>query len=310
MKRSIVIRTRGTRLTLRQQQCQVLVPNAATAHVPIEDLSAVILETPACTISGACLVAFANSGVALIACGDDHLPASLSLPLRGHTLHTERLARQASMARPLAKNLWGKLVREKILGQAAVLTSEATARRLRAMAREVRSGDPRNLEGQAARLYWPALLGAHFRRDRFGEPPNGLLNYGYAIVRACVARGLAAAGLHPALGLAHRNRYNPFVLADDVIEPWRPFVDRRVRDWCLAEGPEVTPAARASLLGVLEVPAQVDGQTVRLADGVDGTCSSLARAIDAGANGRSAPEAANFLRLPAWPADEHGAPPR
>ena len=157
------------------------------------------------------------------------MPVALTLPLTGHTTHTLRLRNQIKASQPLKKRLWQSIIKCKIQRQGDVLkASQSHDYGLYAMANRVRSGDPDNLEAQAAQRYWPKLMGKSFRRDRFGAFPNAILNFGYAVTRSAVARALCSSGLHPALGIFHHNRNNNFSLADDLIEVWRPFVDFRV----------------------------------------------------------------------------------
>jgi CRISPR-associated protein Cas1 len=177
------------------------------------------------------LSGLAVAGAAFIACDERHMPAAMLLPLVTHSLQTERFANQARTGLPVRKRLWQRIVHEKLLAQARFLTERTGSDGgLGVMAARVRSGDPDNLEAQAARIYWKVLFGdIHFRRDpQSGESLNPCLNYGYAILRGIVARAACAAGLHPSLGIHHHNRYNAFCLADDLMEPFRPVVDRAV----------------------------------------------------------------------------------
>lgn len=193
------------------------------------DLAALILAHPQVSISGAALAAVGEAGGTVVVSGDDALPVAMLVPLRGHHAPARRLAAQAEASQPRRKQLWAEIVRAKIRGQATVLAREGReARPLWALAQTVRSGDPTNAEAQAAVYYWPRLFEAGFRRDPDLSDQNRLLNYGYAILRAFVARALCGAGLHPGLGLHHHHRNNPFVLADDLMEPLRPVVDQEV----------------------------------------------------------------------------------
>jgi CRISPR-associated protein Cas1 len=186
-------------------------------------------------------------------CGRNHLPVAVLLPLADHTQVVWRIADQLAVSRPLAKQLWQQLVRAKIRGQAANLAADCPARsKLLDMARIVRSGDPTNLEAQAARVYWQNWLPEEaFRRDADASGLNSLLNYGYAVVRAAVARALVAAGLMPSLGLKHKSRSNAFCLADDLVEPLRPLVDDRARELYRQGYDELTTEAKAGLLKLL-----------------------------------------------------------
>ena len=180
-------------------------------------------------MTGVALAAIADAGGMVIVSGDDALPTAMLLPLSGHHAPARRLAAQGTVTTPRKKQLWSEIIRAKIRGQAAVLAREGLdVDPLLYLANKVRSGDPDNMEARAALIYWPRLFGERFRRDPDLPDQNRLLNYGYAIVRAFVARALCGAGLHPGLGLHHHHRNNPFCLADDLMEPIRPVIDAEV----------------------------------------------------------------------------------
>jgi len=208
-------------------------PREPAASIPCEDIGLVIVDHPCTSYSHAALAKLVECGAAVLICGRDHLPSGLLLPISEHSELVWRMDEQISASRPLRKRLWQQIVIAKIRAQAANLAADSVEqRKLLTLAAEVRSGDPTNVEAQAARIYWSAWLGPDtpFRRDPDGDGINALLNYGYAIVRAAVARALVAAGLQPALGIHHSNRANPFCLADDLMEPLRPLVDSKVRE--------------------------------------------------------------------------------
>lgn len=200
--------------------------------VPIEDIGVAVLEDRQITITNVALDALLQNNCAVITCDEKHMPAGMLLPLEGNTIQSERFANQIDASLPLKKQLWQQTVQAKIRNQASVLKrlSGVEVGCMLAWANDVKSGDSDNLEGRAAAYYWknifPSLPG--FTRDREGEIPNNLLNYGYAIVRAVVARALVASGLLPTLGIHHHNRYNAYCLADDIMEPYRPYVDEMV----------------------------------------------------------------------------------
>lgn len=194
--------------------------------IPLDDIAVVVAAHPQVSFTLAVLSGLSASGALLVACDEKRQPAAMMLPLAVHHLQTERYGAQAQISQPVRKRLWRQIVRAKIEAQARLLEERTGANLgLRAMAARVRSGDSGNLEAQAARIYWRALLGDGFRRSPEGEGVNPLLNYGYAVLRAAVARAICAAGLHPTFGLHHRNRYDAFCLADDLMEPFRPLVD-------------------------------------------------------------------------------------
>lgn len=198
-------------------------------HLPVDELESVVLSEPTITVSAAALAQMVGAGVAVVLCDAKRLPVGMMVPLAGHFVHSERLRDQLAVKRPKAKRLWQTVVKAKLAAQSACLlefTGDDSG--LRVLARQVKSGDPDNREAVAAVRYWRQLMQpieARFRRDRDLPGINTLLNYGYAVVRASVARAVCAVGLHPAIGLQHKNRYNPFCLVDDVLEPFRPLVD-------------------------------------------------------------------------------------
>ena len=201
---------------------------------PIEDIGVVMLDHKQITITQGALEALLENNCAVITCDSSHMPVGLLLPLVGNTTQNERFRDQLDASLPLRKQLWQQTMQQKIRNQAAVLSkcSEAEIKCMQVWANDVRSGDPDNLEARAAVYYWKSLFGhiPGFIRDREGVAPNNLLNYGYAILRAVVARSLVASGLLPTLGIHHHNRYNAYCLADDIMEPYRPYVDCLVYD--------------------------------------------------------------------------------
>lgn len=206
--------------------------NART--IPIEDIGVVVLDHRRITITTGAMEALLANNCALITCNDKNMPVGLMLPLEGNTLQNERFGNQLDASLPLKKQLWQQAVRQKITNQAHVLSSNTaieTACMLQWVA-DVRSGDPDNVEAKAAAYYWKNLFSdiPNFVRGRDGTPPNNLLNYGYAILRAVVARALVGSGLLPTRGIHHHNRYNAYCLADDIMEPYRPYVDQLVLD--------------------------------------------------------------------------------
>jgi CRISPR-associated protein Cas1 len=259
--------------------------------VPLDDLAVVITSHPEISYTHAVLSGLARAGAAFIACDEKHLPAAMLLPLVTHSLQTERFAKQARIGLPTRKRLWQRIVQEKLLAQARFLQERACSDSgLAMMAARVRSGDPQNLEAQAARIYWRALFGdIHFRRDpQSGESLNPCLNYGYAILRAVVARAACAAGLHPSLGIHHHNRYNAFCLADDLMEPFRPVVDRAVAklkdDW--GEKVALDRESKHVILESVLARYAVNEESRTLFDWINRAAFSLADAIIAQAHER------------------------
>jgi len=198
--------------------------------VPIEDAGLIILDNPQITVTNALLMALIENNTAIVSCDASHLPYGLMLPMFSHHAFTEKFYCQLEASVPLKKNLWQQTVVAKIENQASLLKKYSIAAdKLDFLVRQVNSGDTQNVEGRAAAYYWDSFFGEKsFVRNRYGEPPNNLLNYGYAILRAVVARSLVGSGLFPTLGIHHRNKYNPYCLADDIMEPFRPYVDELV----------------------------------------------------------------------------------
>lgn len=200
-------------------------------EAPVEDIGVVVLDNPRITITQALVAALMENKVALISCDSSRMPTGAMLPLCGNALQSKIFRAQAEMSLPLKKQLWKQIVAAKIRNQKRILECEGFAvGPLSEFENGVKSGDSENLEGQAAAYYWKTVLPRvpGFARSRDGEPPNNLLNYGYAVLRAIVARAVVSAGLHPTLGIFHRNQYNAYCLADDLMEPYRPFVDKSV----------------------------------------------------------------------------------
>ena len=200
-------------------------------RVPLDDVAAVIGNAHGITWSNNLLVALAERCVPLVVCGANYRPAAFLWAADGHYEQGGRMSDQAAASKPLRKRLWAQIVSAKIQGQGATLEAAGAPHKgFHLLARSVRSGDPENVEAQAARRYWPLLFGDDFRRDRSAGGVNAMLNYAYTVLRAGAARAIMASGLHPSLGLAHRQRGNSFALADDLMEPFRPVADLLVRD--------------------------------------------------------------------------------
>ncbi|GAB5469852.1 MAG: type II CRISPR-associated endonuclease Cas1 [Rhodospirillales bacterium] len=295
LRKTIEISTPGTRLSIKQRQLVIDRPDLPTATLPPEDLGVVIVDDRRATYTQAVFTTLLAAGATVMITGPDHLPAGLMLPLDAHHHQTERHRAQALAGAPTKKRIWQALVRAKIGQQVAVLAYfNASHDGLAAMARRVRSGDPDNLEAQAAQRYWPLLFGGAFRRDREAEGINVQLNYGYAVFRAAMARALVAAGLIPSLGVFHRNRGNPFCLADDLLEPYRPFVDWRVKrleqelDGDLPKRLDKT--TRAALLSLFNETLSVGGRRLPLLLAIEASATSLALLLTEGKGSLPLPE--------------------
>jgi CRISP-associated protein Cas1 len=261
IKRVIDISDGPTFLQIENDQLVLTRQRERLATIPCEDIGVLLIDSRSTTYTHAALIRLLAHGAVIIPCGEDHLPAGILLPLANNDLHTQRLRAQIAAPIPLRKQLWRQIVVHKIKGQAMNLPeSHAERRRLLNTADGVKSGDTTNCEGQAARFYWPVLLGDSFRRDPDGAWPNPLLNYGYMVFRAAVGRAIVAAGLHPAIGLYHSNRNNPFVLADDLVEVFRPRIDRAVVELVQSGKTEIDKQVKQPILALLAEPITVAGQ--------------------------------------------------
>ncbi|MBF0176775.1 MAG: type II CRISPR-associated endonuclease Cas1 [Magnetococcales bacterium] len=269
------------RLSVRHQQLLIERGDDEAASIPCEDIGILLVEHPAVTYTHGVFVTLNAFGAVIIFCGPDHLPAGIVLPAAGHHESAARIGTQVEASLPLKKGIWKTTIRAKLCQQAALLAERGEeGGALLAMAGRVRSGDSENLEAQAARRYWPLLMGPDFRRERGGAPPNHLLNYGYMVFRAAMARALTAAGLLPALGVNHHAKRNTFALADDLGEPYRPLVDWRVRQMVDAgEGldPALNRPQRAALLALFNETVRFDGERLPLLAAMGRTAVSLVR---------------------------------
>jgi CRISPR-associated protein Cas1 len=252
---------------------------------PIEDIGLVILDHQQITISQALIAKLLANNVALITCNDTHHPTGMLLTLDGNTLQSQKYQAQLEASLPLKKQLWQQTIEFKISNQAAVLAEVREEHRyLLKLASTVKSGDIENSEAKAASYYWKRIFPAFlaFSRHREGAPPNNLLNYGYAILRAIVARSLVGSGLLPTLGIHHRNQYNAYCLADDIMEPYRPYVDRVVYQIVRSNGEylEMTPSMKKDLLNIPTLDVMLDGQQSPLMNAVTRTTASLVKCFE------------------------------
>ncbi len=249
--------------------------------IPVEDIGVVVLDNKQITITQGLLEALLENNCAVLTCDSSRLPVGLMLPLCGHTLQNERFRDQIEASLPLKKQIWQQTIRQKILNQAAVLrySTGKEHNNMLVWAEEVRSGDSANLEARAAAYYWKTVFGdPMFVRGREEAPPNNLLNYGYAILRAVVARSLVCSGLLPTLGVHHHNRYNAYCLADDIMEPYRPYVDRMVCDMIELGGSMIlTPEVKKAFLSIPVLDVDIDGHRSPLMVAVSTTAASLAK---------------------------------
>ena len=253
----------------------------AIRTVPIEDIGIVVLDNSRITVTHGVLEKLLENNCAVVTCDSNHLPVGMLLPLCANSTQTERMRYQIDASQPLKKQLWQQTIVAKIQNQAAVLNTirGCEVRNMQKWATEVKSGDSDNLEARAAVYYWQNAFPSipNFVRDRDGDAPNNLLNYGYAILRAIVARALAGSGLLPTLGIHHRNKYNAYCLADDVMEPYRPYVDRLVMEIFdkYPDCSELTKELKAELLRIPVLDVVINGKRSPLMVAASTTTSSL-----------------------------------
>lgn len=262
IKRIIEISTAPAYISVKDMQLVLKREGKVVGSVPIEDIGVLIVDHPGCTYSHAAINELLANNVAVVICGKNHHPHGLLLPLDGHSVQSERYRMQTSAKEPVKKRLWKQVVQAKIRHQAWCLDQceKKGGDGLRLLASKVKSGDKENHEAQAAARYWKCLFGNDFRRRRDGLPPNSMLNYGYTVLRAAVARSLCGSGLHPSFGLHHHNRYNAYPLADDIMEPFRPLIDHEVfQYWSQGEG-SISSDMKKALLGVLSADVYLAGE--------------------------------------------------
>lgn len=281
MDRIIDIASDGRHLARERGFLTVSDAEGAVTRIALDEVSAVIVHAHGITWTQSLLARLGEQGVPVVMCGADHAPRSVLMPLEGHHAQGGRLRAQWTAGRPLMKQAWKHVVKRKILFQAAVLDAvgEASAP-LTMLARGVTSGDEGNREAQAARYYWPRLMGGDFRREQSGVGPNMLLNYGYTVLRATAARAVVAAGLHPSIGIHHSNRGNAFALADDLMEPFRPLVDCAVRTIHRELGEAVEPEAKRRLVDLMALDVPVADATSPVSVALTRLATSLGRSFE------------------------------
>ena len=280
-------------LSLRNGQLVIRLPEVEKAElpdiikketirtVPIEDIGVVVLDNKQITITQGALAELVANSAAVITCDSKCMPTGMLLPLSGNTLYQERFRNQIEAAIPLRKQLWQQTVKAKIENQAYCLQKNTSKSfvPLHVLARKVRSDDADNHEAQAAAYYWKNLFSDGFTRDKDGIPPNNLLNYGYAILRAVIARALVGSGLLPVYGIHHHNRYNAYCLADDIMEPYRPFVDDLVISTMkkMEVSDDLTVALKREMLSIPVLDVVIGGKRSPLMIAAGLTTASLAK---------------------------------
>ena len=278
IKRIVEISSAGTHLSVRDGQLVLRRNGDELSRIPCEDVGIVLVDHVGTTYTHCVFTELLRCGAAVVLCGGDHHPTGMLLPIDGNTTQTERYRAQIEAAEPVKKRLWRQIVRAKIRHQAVLVgPGNDTYRALMALREKVRSADAGNVESQASRRFWRAYFGEDFRRSRAGAPPNNLLNYGYIVMRAAVARAVCSAGLLPSLGIHHCNRYNAFCLADDLMEPFRGYIERRVKQLWTEGIAAIDQEVKGRLLEVLFEQATIGGFTGPLMVGLHRTGASLYR---------------------------------
>lgn len=291
MERIVDIATEGLFLSVHRGFLVVQEGNSEIGRIALDDIAGVIAHAHGLTWSNTVFTRLSERGVPVVLCGPNHAPVSILWPIAGHHLQGARMRAQLAASRPLAKQLWRQVVSAKIAMQGRVLAlngQEAGAFTL--LARKVRSGDPENIEAQAARRYWRSMFGPDFTRDRAAGGINGMLNYGYTVLRAIVSRSICAAGLHPTLGIFHANRANAFALADDLMEPYRPLVDHFVKSLLVEGIDEVNGEAKRELARITALDLEQDGQISPVGVHIHKLAHSLATSFETGKPGLSLPQ--------------------
>lgn len=275
---------------LRREHFSLAIEQEETAFVPFEDIAVIVLNHREITLTHPVLSACAEYGIGLYATGSNHQPAGVFLPFLSHSRTTRMMRLQLDIARPLAKQAWAGIVRRKIENQAGCLRlcGKDGVDRMESYARRVRSGDGDNLEGQAAAFYFTQLFGQGFHRaeERW---TNAALDYGYAVLRGAIARGLVAHGLHPTIGLSHDSEQNAFNLADDLIEPFRPLVDLHVAKYPATTEGDLLPADKSALVALLNVDVAMPQGRMSALSAIEYAVESLVRLYDENANGLQLP---------------------
>jgi len=274
--RIVEIATDGRHLAVHRGFMTVTADKEEIARIPLDDIAAVIANAHGLTYSNNLLVELAKRGALMVLCGPNHSPAAFLWSVEGHHIQSARIESQLTASTPKSKQLWKQIVQAKVAQQAAILEAMGLPYApVKSLVQSVRSGDPDNIEAQAARRYWPLIFGADFRRDRDSGGMNAMLNYGYTVLRATTARSIMAAGLHPSIGLHHSNQFNPMRLADDLMEPFRPFIDFTVFQIVKNGHYDVTPETKKILASVMDMEVAMEHGATALKTAVQDMASSL-----------------------------------
>ncbi|MCQ3814815.1 MAG: type II CRISPR-associated endonuclease Cas1 [Acidimicrobiia bacterium] len=295
MERRVLDITEGNCFLSKQRGSLAIVrnmgePTEKKLLVPFDEIESVVVNSPHVSYSNGALLALAKNAIPLVCCNSSHVPTAWLWPTEANFEQGRRITAQAATPKWLRDALWARIVRTKLEAQAAVVRDEGFANeKLIEFSRNVQSGDSTNLEAQGARIYWKCLFDEGFRRRRYGSAPNGLLNYGYAILRATVARQICAVGLHPSLSLHHHNRFNPMCLADDFMEPFRPIVDCAVLTLWKSGFEQVTKETKPVLVSVMTESVRTERGDAPVSRCIEWAAQSLANSFL---------EGEDLLRLP------------
>lgn len=276
MDQIIDISSNGIHLARERGFLKVTEGRKVVGRTPLDRISAVIVHGYGTTWSSALLVELADRGIPVVLCGTNHIPKSVLLTLDGHHEQGARMRAQWSAKKPFQKQLWKRIVHSKVSMQSdALATIGKSPRLLNRLLKNISSGDKSNVEAQAARIYWPLMMGSDFRRDTSGGGVNAMLNYGYTIIRSATARAVVAAGLHPTISLHHSHRNNAFALADDLMEPFRPIVDCTVRHHCLSNGSLLDSHAKTVLANAVSSEVRLKNYSSPVSTAISRLASSL-----------------------------------
>ncbi|QIE45191.1 type II CRISPR-associated endonuclease Cas1 [Pseudohalocynthiibacter aestuariivivens] len=298
MDQIIDIATDGRHLSRDRGFLKVSEDGVEIGRTPLDQIAAVIVHAHGTTWSTSLLTELAERGAPVVLCAANHAPKSVLMPLEGHHMQGARMRAQWQAKIRFIKQAWKQVVTAKVRMQATALEAigEPPAPLLM-MVRKITSGDSTNIEAQAARHYWPRIMGTEFRRDTGAADENALLNYGYTVLRAATARAVVAAGLHPTIGLFHTNRSNAFALADDMMEPFRPLVDCAVRSIVIAHGAEVDTEAKQSLAQLIATDLPLGGGITPVSVALMKLATSLGQSFEAGKLTLALPEPPDALTL-------------
>jgi CRISP-associated protein Cas1 len=306
--RVVEIASDGRHLAVLRGFMTISAAGNEVARVPLDDIGVLLCHAHGLTYSNNLLTELSQRGTAIVLCGPNHMPLAWVWPLDGHHVQALRMRHQLEADEPLKKRLWQSLVRAKIEQQGSVLERVGKPDgAFEMLARKVRSGDPENIEAQAARRYWPLLMGNQFRRDRSAGGTNAMLNYGYTVLRAGVARAVTSTGLHPSVGLHHANRGNPMCLVDDLMEPFRPLIDYVVSRLAVGDETEIAPSVKSDLAKVLSLDMVTSRGTTPVSTCLERLALSLAESFETGKPNLDLPEVLLPLELPEPPSDDSGS---